>query len=135
MKGNTVSIKGNITRDCQVRQTSSGNVVATWSIAWNSSRRNDSGGFDNVPHYFDCQCWLTDAQRRFVEPLLKKGNRCAIIDGHLVWQSWEKDGKRMSRVLVNVDDPVSGLMLEGNAAQESAPSDDAIDLYEDSIPF
>lgn len=137
MKGNTVSIKGNVTRDAEIRSTSGGSTVITWGIAWNRSRKNqNTGEYEEVPNYFDCQCWVTDKQRSVIEGQIVKGARCAIIDGHLEYQSWEKDGQKRSKVVIQVDDPIGGMLVQSGhpsaAPQPSAPDDG----YEDSdIPF
>jgi len=126
MKGNTVSIKGNVTRDCEVRSTSNGNTVVTWGIAWNKSRKTQDG-FEDVPHYFDCQCWVTERQLSMIKDSLVKGARCAIIDGHLEYQSWESQGQKRSKVVIVVDDPISGMLLQaGNAPRQEAYADEDI---------
>lgn len=142
MKGNTVSIKGNVTRDCEVRRTQSGRAVVSWGIAWNSSRKNQNGEWEDVPHYFDCQCWVTDRQLDMVEPSLVKGARCAIVDGHLEYQSWESQGQKRSRVVITVDDPIGGMLVNngGNSRQnrDDGPrrEDYGRDQYADEdIPF
>ena len=68
MKGNSVSVKGNVTRDAEVRSTQGGRLVASWGIAWNSSRKT-ADGWEDVPHYFDVECWMSDKQARLVQPL------------------------------------------------------------------
>lgn len=125
MRGNTVSLKGNVTRDAEVRRTQSGNTAVSFGIAWNQSRKNQQGGYEDVPHYFDVQMWVTDAQLRYVQPLLVKGARCAIVDGHLEFQSWqENQGNKRSKVVVRVDDPINGLMLQmpSNAQPQGQPT-------------
>lgn len=130
MKGNTVSIKGNITRDAEVRHTNSGRIVASWGIAWTKTRKTESG-FEDVPFYFEVQAWLTDKQLRALEPMLVKGAKCAIIDGHLEYQAWEANGQKRSKVLIQVDDPISGLLVSPPATEQPKREEP---LYED-IPF
>lgn len=147
MRGNNVNIRGNITRQAEVRRTQSGSNAVSWGIAWNSSRRNDQGGYDDVPHYFDVECWASDKQLAIIEDKLVKGARCAIIDGHLEYQSWEKDGQKRSKVVIRVDDPINGLMVDaagkkrddyGEAAAIAAagPSANDVGYYaSDEVPF
>ncbi len=120
MRGNTVSIKGNITRDAELRQTQSGNIIASWGLAWKQPRKNKQGGYDDVPHYFDVKCWLTDRQAEFVTPLLVKGAPCAVVGGHLVFEQWEVEGQKRSKVSVMCDDPVNGLIV-GQPRKQQAP--------------
>ena len=128
MRGNSVSLKGNITRDAEIRQTQSGNHVASWGIAWNKPRKVQDG-YEDVPHYFDVECWLTEKQLRVIVEKLVKGAACAIIDGHLEYQSWESNGQKRSKVVVIVDDPINGLLLQEGRKRE----DDG--LYMEDVPF
>lgn len=121
MRGNTVSIKGNITQDAEVRQTQSGRLVASWGLAWNQPKKNQQGGYDDVPHYFDVSCWLSDRQAGYVVPLLVKGAPCAVVGGHLVFEQWEKDGQKRSKVSVMCDDPINGLVVGPKPAPAQQP--------------
>ncbi len=112
MRGNSVSIKGNATRNAEVRATQSGTQVVSFGIAWNRSRRNADGTYTDVPNYFDCTAFCTDRQAQFVVPSLVKGASVAVIDGHLQYETWtdQQDNKR-SKVSIVVDDPINGLMV------------------------
>ena len=148
MRGNTVSIKGNCTRDLETRRTQSGNNACSWGMAWNSRRKNpQTGDYEDVPHYFDVECWASDGQLKFLDGV-KKGARCAIIDGHLEYQSWQRDGQTRPKVIIRVDDPVAGLMVAqgGNVGQgqvsqplnQKAQQHDDMpptSVYDDDIPF
>lgn len=145
MKGNNVNIKGNITRDAEVKRTQSGNNVLRFGIAWNQSRKID-GEYQDVPHYFDVTCFPTDKQLRLIEHDIVKGARCAIVDGHLDYRSWESNGQKRSAVQIIVDDPIGGLLVfkPGNSGPvgsstiapdlefEEVPADAYAD---DDIPF
>lgn len=139
MRGNCINIKGNITRDAEIRHTNSGRIVASWGIAWNSSRKNANGDFEDVAHFFDVQCWMSGKQAQLVQGDLVKGARCAIVDGHLEQQRWEKDGQNHSRVVVCVDDPINGLLVfppngKHAGAESYEPIQDGYEPYSD-IPF
>lgn len=111
MKGNTVSIKGNITRDAEVKRTQSGRNVLRFGIAWNSSRPDGNGGYQDLAHYFDVSCFPTDRQLTAIQPHIVKGAKCAIIDGHLDYSQWESNGQKRSAVQIIVDDPIAGLLV------------------------
>lgn len=131
-RGNTISIKGNVTRDVQIRRTNSGINACSWGIAWNDSKKNQSGEWVDVPNFFDVECWASDGQLKFLEGI-RKGDKCAIIGGHIEQQTWEKDGNKKSKVVIRVDDPVSGMVIDSKAKQ--APIEVQAELYDDSIPF
>lgn len=49
----------------------------------------------------------------FGMPHIAKGAECAIVDGHLAFDSWQdRDGQKRSKVKIVVDDPINGLMLK-----------------------
>lgn len=139
MKGNMVAITGNVTRDADVRRTQGGGIVVSWGVCWNSSRKNQQGGYDDVPNYFDVQAWVTDGQLNVIEGQLVKGARCSITEGHLVYQSWEKYGQKRSKVLVQVDDPIGGMTVRPPRGQRDSAPEPEIDasssVYDDDIPF
>lgn len=111
MKGNTVSITGNATRDAQYRQTQTGRTVAEFGIAWSASRKTPQGGFEDVPNYFDCKMWLSEGQAGALPPIVK-GMKVAVVDGHLAYESWEaQDGSKRSKVVVMIDNPIQGLVI------------------------
>lgn len=135
MRGNSVNINGRITRDAEIRRTQSGTNAVSWGIAWNSSKKNDQGGWDNVPHYFDVECWASDKQLAVIQPSIVKGARCAIVDGHLEYQSWEKEGQKRSKVVVRVDDPINGLLVSSGGVQQAEPEQQDSGFYDEDIPF
>ena len=132
-RGNTVSIKGNATRDVEIRRTASGVNACSWGIAWNDSKKNQQGRWDDVPNFFDVECWASDAQLKYLDGI-RKGARCAIIGGHLEQQRWEHDGKKYSKVVIRVDDPISGLMVDSGGNQQ-APIEAKATVYDVDIPF
>lgn len=137
MKGNMVALTGNVTRDAEVRRTDSGHIVVSWGICWNSSRKNQGGGYDDIPNFFDCQSWVTEGQLNVIEGQLVKGARCSITEAHLVYQSWEKDGQKRSKTLIQVDDPIGGMTIRApkGGAPEQPQIDASSSVYDDDIPF
>lgn len=119
MKGNTVSIIGNITRDAEVRRSKSGVNVLRFGLAWNQSKPDGNGGYQDFAHYFNVVCYPTDKQLGIVQPRIVKGAKCAIVDGHLDYSQWEKDGERRSAVQIVLDDPISGLLTWKAANNQS----------------
>ena len=124
MRGNSVSVVGNITRDVEVRTIQSGRSIANFGIAWNKSRkRQDGQGYEDIPNYFDCKAWLTEAQRQWVEPTLRKGAKVALVDAHLEYESWEdQNGQKRSKVVVMVDDPMNGIVVKSANKPQPAPA-------------
>lgn len=121
MKGNSVSIKGNVTRNVEVRRTQSGKNVLRFGLAWNQSKPDGNGGYADVPHYFDVSCFATDKQAAIVQPHIVKGARCAIIDGRLDYYEWDKDGEKRRAVQIVVEDPIASLLVWKPAQAQNGP--------------
>ena len=143
MRGNSISIKGNITGAAEARAVSGGErIVASFGLAWNE-RKRDGHEWKDVPSYFDVKVWMSDRQAQGVVPQLVKGAQCAIIDGHIVQERWEaKDGSARSKVVVMVDDPYGGLMVSPRAGQRNpipqapaAKQEPRGGVYGQDIPF
>lgn len=138
MKGNSVSICGNITRDAEIKELASGSVALSFGLAWNSSRKVGDK-WEDVPNFFDVKCYMTERQWGALQErcAFAKGSRVAIIDGHLAYRVWEKDGQKRSRVEIVVDDPLGGLVTQerGSQTRVSEPSYQAQTIYDEDIPF
>lgn len=86
---NKVFLIGRLTKDPEIRVTSTGKKVASYSIAVNEGK--DSAGQDLV-QYFNLSAW--DKLAEIVEQYVKKGTKVAII-GRLQNRSWDKpDGTK-----------------------------------------
>lgn len=113
MSINRVNISGNLTRDPELRQTTSGTAILRFGVAVNDRRRNQSGEWEDVPNFVDCVVFGNRA-----EPLsrfLSKGSKVAV-EGKLRYSSWERDGQRRSKLEVVVDE-VEFLSPKGAGAQ------------------
>lgn len=98
---NRVIISGNLTRDPELRSTTSGTQVLTFGVAVNDRRRNQKGEWEDVPNFVDCIVFGARAQS--LAKYLSKGSKVAI-EGKLRYGSWQaKDGSKRSRLDVVVD--------------------------------
>lgn len=132
---NSVILIGNMTRDAELKYTSSGTAVARLGIATNTRfKRGDQ--WEDQAHFFDAVLWGRTAEA--VSQYLTKGKQVAIV-GELRQNRWEdrETGQRRSKVEINVrrlqllggrDD--GGGSATGPARQESPTND-----FEDDIPF
>jgi single-strand DNA-binding protein len=93
---NRVIITGNLTRDPELRSTSS-NTVCSLRVAVNGRRRNPSTDqWEDQPNYFDVTVW--GAQGENCAKFLTKGRPIAV-DGRLQWREWtDKDGNKRQSV-------------------------------------
>jgi len=135
---NQVILMGRLTRDPELRTTTTGKSVVNFSLAV------DKGGQDAGADFFEIVAWEKLAE--LVQQYLSKGRRC-LVQGRLSQRQWEQDGQKRSRIEVMANDvtfldgPNSGSDGAGApASQPASPApqadavvDDEIDLSD--IPF
>lgn len=92
---NHVFVAGNLTRDPELRSTTSGKAVLSLGIAVNDSRKNQQGQWEDRPNFFDCVVFGRQAES--LANLLHKGMKVTIA-GKLRQTTWEKDGQKRSKV-------------------------------------
>lgn len=96
MSLNNVSIMGNLTRDPEMKYTTSGRPVCNLSIA-NNRVFTRNGEKASEVSYFDVEVWGVVAEN--CSKYLSKGSG-VIIEGRLKQDRWERDGKTQSRVRI-----------------------------------
>ncbi len=144
---NQVILMGRLTRDPEMRTTTTGKSIASFSIAV------DRGGEGDQTDFFDVTAW--EKLGELVNQYLSKGRRC-LVQGRLRQDSWDdkETGKKRSKVEVVatdvtfLDGPNDGQGQSGSGApapRSNAPAgkskdtviedidDKPIDLSE--IPF
>ena len=96
---NRVFIVGRLTRDADLRFTTSGAPVSKFSIAVNRSRKVGEQWEEEVS-FFDIVLWGRSAEN--LSKYLVKGKQIAV-DGELRQNRWEQDGQSRSRVEVHAN--------------------------------
>src|SRR3990167_3335527 len=125
---NQVILMGNLTRDPELRQITSGQNVVNFSIALNRSYKDSSGEWQEATDYIDCVAWAGLAER--IAQYLSKGRRCMVV-GRLQSRSWEQDGQKRSKVeeLANdvtfLDSRGTGGGDGAESSYDQTPKDDA----------
>jgi single-strand DNA-binding protein len=92
---NRVTLVGRLTRDPEVRYTSSGMPIVNLGLAVNGRQKDASGQWTEKPNFFDVKLFGERFER--LAQHLEKGRRVGI-DGRLEWSSWEVDGQKRSKV-------------------------------------
>ena len=123
---NQVCLLGNLTRDPDLRYTSSGTAVASFGLAINRRFRQGTETKEEVC-YVDVTAF--GAQAEAIGTYLTKGSP-ALIDGRLRWHQWEKDGQRQSKLEVVADTVQFLARREERTASDDVPAD-----LDDDIPF
>ena len=97
---NVVVLIGHLTADPILRYTSSGTAVANFGLAVNRGSRQPDGNWkDELDGFFDCELW--GAVGEVVAEKFTKGSEL-YVTGSLAQNKFEKDGRKISRILVKV---------------------------------
>lgn len=84
---NRVTLTGNLTRDPELRATTSGTPVCSLRIGSTAQRKSrDGDGYEDKPNYFNVTVWGAQGENAAMH--LAKG-RPVAIDGRLDWKEWE----------------------------------------------
>ncbi len=98
---NRVMLMGNLTEKPELRYTPSNVTVTNFSIAINSRWKNKAGEQQEETTYVPCEAFSKKAE--LISQHFNKGYPI-YVDGRLRMHTWEKDGKKMSRLVLNVLD-------------------------------
>jgi single-strand DNA-binding protein len=94
---NRVVLVGNLTRDPELRYIPSGTAVTEVGLAVNDRRKNASGEWIDETTFIDITLWGRQAE--IASEYLSKGSS-VLIEGRLKLDTWEKDGKKNSKLRV-----------------------------------
>ena len=106
--GNNVTLVGNVTRDAELRFTSSGQAVAGFGIAVNRRWQNrQTQEWEEAVSFFDVTCWAQLGEN--VVESIEKGTR-VVVTGRLEQDSYEtQEGEKRSRVKIVADEVAPSL--------------------------
>jgi len=99
---NLVVIKGNLTRDPEMRYTPKGTAIANISIAVNEVWNDDQGEKHEKVHFFDVDVWGKRAE--VVSQYFYKG-KPILVTGKLKQETWDdkETGKPRSKIKIVMD--------------------------------
>lgn len=96
---NRVTLHGRLGKDVELRRTSNGTAVASWSIAVDRDYKAD--GAERETDWFDITAWRGTAE--FAERNFHRGDQM-IVSGRLQVRSWtDRDGNKRKSVEVLAD--------------------------------
>ncbi len=124
---NQVILLGRLTRDVELRTTTSGKNVASFSLAV------DKGGNQEGADFFDITAW--DKLAELLDKYTSKGSK-VLVQGRLTQDTWEQDGQKRSKVSVTAND-VTFLDSKSEGTQKDTVLEDIDDKPIDlsQIPF
>lgn len=117
MSINRVVLIGNLTRDPELRVLPSGKTVCHLRVACNRVRRDEDGGWEERPNYFDVSVF--GAQGDSVVRYLRRG-RPVGIDGRLEWREWETPDQQKRQAVNIVADSIQFLGKPDGAREAGA---------------
>lgn len=147
MSLNKTTLSGNLGADAELSYTKGGAPVVTFSLAVGERVNKGDGEWGDYTNWIDCVMFGKRAES--LAPWLRKGSKISLL-GHIHTRSYEKDGQRIKRWEVRVDDvelmqykreaqkPTQGYASQGSAAPALAPMAAApavAGVYESDIPF
>jgi single-strand DNA-binding protein len=143
---NKVLLMGNMTRDPQLSYLPSQTPVIEFGIAMSRKFKKQDGTMAEDTCFVDCR--LFGKRAEVVNKYFKKGDPI-FVEGRLQYDSWEKDGKKNSKIRVFVENfefvgkgggkgggdsaPTGG--GDFGASHDSDPMDASYGAGGDDIPF
>ena len=115
---NKVTLIGNLGADPEVRSTTGGNRVATFSLATSRTWNDASGAKQEKTEWHRCVVWNTKGSQQadIVEKYVHKGDKL-YVEGRIEYRQWQdKDGQTRYSTEINVREFI---MLSGRGG----PSD------------
>lgn len=99
MNLNLAIVAGRLTADVELRNTPSGMAVASFSVATNYIRKNQSGQKEDIPEFHRIVVWGDQAQ--YCAQFLTKGS-IVLVEGRLQTRTWEdkQGGKRQTTEII-----------------------------------
>jgi len=120
---NKVILIGNLGSDPEVRSTTGGNRVATFSLATSRSWNDASGQKQEKTEWHRCVVWnsKTSTLADIVERYVKKGDKL-YVEGRIEYRQWQdKDGQTKYSTEINVRELI---MLGGGRGGASGETGD-----------
>lgn len=111
---NKVTLIGNLGADPEVRSTSGGNRVATFSLATSRTWNSPSGERQEKTEWHRCVVWNSKVSQLadIVERYLKKGDK-VYVEGRIEYRQWQdKENQTRYMTEINVRELI---MLSGRA--------------------
>jgi len=114
---NTVMVIGRLTRDMELRYSSGGMAIGSFSIAVNRRVKKGDGWADEAS-FFDCTAFGKTAEN--IITYMVKGKQIAVL-GSLKQERWQKDGQNHSKVVIFA----GGIQLLGGDKHSQGSGSDA----------
>ena len=110
---NKVILQGRLTAKPELKSTANGVMMSEFTVAWSEKYKEKE-----TKCFMRCKAWKKTAE--FISIYFYKGQEI-LIEGKLVTEQWESEGKPQSRTICQVD----CVNFCGNKTQNAAPHEQA----------
>jgi len=97
---NVIALVGRLTRESELRYSSGGMAICSFSLAVNRRKRTADNKWEDEANFFNCTMFGKSAEG--LNQYLEKGRQVSI-QGELRQSRWEQDGQSRSRVEIVVN--------------------------------
>ncbi|HEU4989963.1 MAG: single-stranded DNA-binding protein [Gemmatimonadota bacterium] len=121
---NKVTLIGNLGSDPEVRSTTGGNRVATFSLATSRSWNSASGDRQEKTEWHRCVVWNSKSSQLadIVEKYVHKGDKL-YVEGRIEYRQWQdKDGQTRYTTEINVRELIMLSSPRGGGDFEGSPA-------------
>ena len=132
---NKVIIIGHMARDPELKYTSTGSAVGSFTVGINREWKGKDGEAKKDVAWVGCEAWGKSAET--ISQYMRKGS-AILVDGRLQTDSWEDKatGKKQSKLKVVVESFQFMGKREDNGApsEQSEPQEPARAIREEDVP-
>lgn len=97
---NEATLLGNLGKAPEVRLTPSGKKRLSFSLATSKRYRYNNGEQKELTYWHSCTAWGKVADT--IEALNLQGGTALLVRGEITYNSYDKDGKKVTRTEINV---------------------------------
>lgn len=94
---NQVQLIGKITLEPRYKTFKSGAKLVELGVGIPESKKKENGEWESTMHFVDVVLWSDQAE--YAQKNLKRGDGVMVL-GSLQYESWEKEGKKQSKVRI-----------------------------------
>lgn len=127
---NNVNLIGRITKELELKKTPSNLSVVTFTLAVNSTRKNDKGEY--IADFIPCTAWRQTAE--FMAKYLTKGSLISV-EGALQTSSFEHNGEKRFRMDVVANNVQSLEPKKKEETKDTFNSTPSVAIQPDDLPF
>ncbi len=121
---NKVTLIGNLGNDPEVRSTTGGNRVATFSLATSRAWNDAAGAKQEKTEWHRCVAWNTKGSQLadIVERYVKKGDKL-YVEGRIEYRQWQdKENQTRYSTEINVRELIMLSSKSGGADSDGPPA-------------